>query len=165
MQPYRIEPIKPSDQEHIAALLERLWGSRHVVTRGKIFDAAQLPGFVALHNDNIIGLITIRFEATECEVVTLDAFEQGKGIGSALFKAAKSACQSRGCERLWLITTNNNLGAIAFYQKLGMRMIAIHPDAVTEARTLKPQIPLVDENGLPIRDEIEFELLLPAPGK
>lgn len=37
-------------------------------------------------------------------------------------------------------------------------MVAIYPDAVTEAPTLKPQIPLVAENGIPIRDEVEFEV-------
>ena len=158
MPHHLIETIQQADESRVASLLESSWGSRHVVTRGKIFDAAKLPGFLAIGNTEILGLITLRFEVSECEIVTLDAFKQGEGIGSALFKAARRNCLERGGDRLWLITTNDNLGAITFYQKLGMRMVAIHSDAVTEARRLKPQIPLVAENGIPIRDEIELEI-------
>jgi hypothetical protein len=34
---------------------------------------------------------------------------------------------------------------------------AIHAGAVDAARKIKPQIPLVGENGIPIHDEIEME--------
>lgn len=65
---------------------------------------------------------------------------------------------ANSCARLWLITTNDNVGALVFYQKAGFRLVAVYPDAVNQARKLKPQIPLVAENGIPIRDEIELAL-------
>ena len=34
------------------------------------------------------------------------------------------------------------------------------PGAVDESRTIKPQIPLVGENGIPLHDEIRLELAL-----
>ena len=37
-------------------------------------------------------------------------------------------------------------------------MVWVEPDAVTRSREIKPSIPLIAENGLPIRDEITFEL-------
>jgi hypothetical protein len=62
-----------------------------------------------------------------------------------------------------LITTNDNLHAIKFYEKQGFRIIAVHRGAVDRARVLKPSIPLVAENGIELHDELELELIL-APG-
>ena len=159
MTGFALRSIESSDEPLIAGLLEKLWGARNVVTRGVMYDAAKLPGFLAFDGDTVVGLLTLRYDGKECEVVTVDAFVQGKGIGRALLGEARKAASAQGCTRLWLITTNNNLGAIAFYQKQGMRMSAVYPDAVTEARKLKPQIPLIADNGIPIRDEVEFEAL------
>lgn len=155
-----IRSIEPRDEDAVAALVEKLWGSRNVVTRGRIYDAATLPGFLALEKGEVVGLLTFRVAEGECEVVTLDALISGRGIGSLLLKEAEKEARARGCRRLWLITTNNNIDAIVFYQKRGFRMVAIHQDAVTEARKLKPQIPLIGENSIPIRDEVEFEIEL-----
>lgn len=63
-------------------------------------------------------------------------------------------------DHAWLVTTDNNLGAIAFYHAIGWRRVAVHAGAVAEARKLKPEIPEQDEHGRPIRDAIEFELQL-----
>ncbi len=160
MRGFTIRPNVSSDEPMIAALLEELWGSRNVITRGVLYDAAKLPGFLAFEGDSVVGLLTLRYEERACEVITLDAFERGKGIGTALLAEAKKEAQARGCERMWLITSNDNVAAFAFYQRQGMRMSAVYPDAITEARKLKPQIPLVGENGILICDEVEFELSL-----
>jgi hypothetical protein len=61
---------------------------------------------------------------------------------------------------MWLITTNDNGPAIRFYEGRGMRIAAIHRGAIAESRKLKPEIPLFGVDGLPIDDEVEFELLL-----
>jgi ribosomal protein S18 acetylase RimI-like enzyme len=115
---------------------------------------------LAVDGQQTVGLLTLRFEGDECEILTVDAFVQGRGIGRALLEESFQSARAKGCRRAWLITTNDNLAAIAFYQKCGMQLVAIYPDAVTEARKLKPQIPLVAENGIPIRDEVEFEVQL-----
>jgi GNAT superfamily N-acetyltransferase len=155
-----IRAVEKKDEALVSGLLDGLWGSRSVVSRGKFFDAAKLPGFIACEGDEVVGLLTFRIHDGECEVVTLDALAPGKGIGSQLLKEAFGEARSRGCHKFCLITTNDNLDALAFYQKRGLRMIAIHQDAVSFARKLKPQIPLVAPNGIPIRDEIEFEIEL-----
>lgn len=70
----------------------------------------------------------------------------------------KALAPAQGCKRLFLSTTNDNLEALAFYQKRGFRLIRVCPNAVDEARRLKPSIPLVAGNGIAIRDELELEL-------
>ncbi|MFP3471139.1 GNAT family N-acetyltransferase, partial [Micrococcus sp. SIMBA_144] len=62
-----------------------------------------------------------------------------------------------GCSRITLITTNDNLAALKFYQKRGFVMTAIHRNAVEKARKIKPEIPLIGNDGIPIRDEIQLE--------
>jgi len=75
-----------------------------------------------------------------------------------LVAAVKRAAQETGCRRLWLITTNDNLDALRLYQRRGFTLAAVHPNAAAEARRLKPEIPLIGEYGIPIRDELELEM-------
>ena len=107
-----------------------------------------------------MGLLTFRFENDECEVVTLDSFLEGQGVGSSMLNAAKERAVSAKCHRLWLITTNDNLHALGFYQKRGFRIAAVRRDAMEEFRKLKPEIPTVGKKEIPLRDEIELEILL-----
>ena len=140
-------------------LLTERWGSHFVVTRGRVYEADRLPGFVAFIEGKPKGLTTYRIINEECEVVTLDSLIGGIGIGTALLDAVKRVAEMRGCQRIWLITTNDNLSALKFYQKRGYRLAAVHRDALTRSRQLKPSIPEIGLDGIPLRDEIELELI------
>ena len=70
--------------------------------------------------------------------------------------------RAKRCRRVWLVTTNNNFAAIAFYQHVGMDLRALHWRAVRASRQLKPTIPERDAAGIPIDHELEFELVLEA---
>ena len=96
----------------------------------------------------------------ECEVITLNSLRAEIGVGSSLLGAAREAARAASCRRIWLITTNDNLAALKFYQKRGWRLAAIHRDALEESRRLKPEIPRVGIDGIPLRDEIELEIPL-----
>jgi hypothetical protein len=62
---------------------------------------------------------------------------------------------------VWVVTTNDNLGALAFYQRAGFRLCALRSGAVDQARAaLKPEIPLPGQDGLPLRDELELAIAL-----
>jgi len=43
-----------------------------------------------------------------------------------------------------------------FYQERGFVLSKIYSNAVEKARKLKPEIPLIGHDGIPIRDEIEL---------
>ena len=75
-------------------------------------------------------------------------------------KAVTQVAREAGCKRLWLITTNDNLHALRFYQKRGFRLVAVHRSAVDAARQLKPRISLIGNDQIPLPDEIELEMLL-----
>ncbi len=159
-QPFVIRPLTGDDHDWVARLLTRRWGSPQVVSRGRLHQADRLPGFCAVQAGTPRGLITYHITGGECEIVTLDSVQEGEGIGTALIEAVEAAARQARCRRLWLITTNDNLNALRFYQKRGFVLAALHRDALTASRRLKPQIPLVGQHGIPLRDELELELLL-----
>jgi DNA-3-methyladenine glycosylase I len=148
------------DRTWMARHLEHSWGSTTIVTRGTVHDGSQLPAFLAVQGEDIVGLATYRVAGGECELVSLDSLREGQGIGSGLLARVGQEAARHGCGRLWLITTNDNLEAIRFYQRRGLHLVAVHPGAVDDARRIKPTIPLVGQHGIPIRDELEFELVL-----
>ena len=155
--PFHIRPLADAERPAIAALARELWGDDLMVVHGERYSLSQLPGFVAEAAGAIVGLGTYRLEGGACELVSLDSMREGQGIGSALLAAAEAAARAAGCRRLWLITTNDNLRALGFYQRRGYALVAVHPGAVARARAIKPSIPLLGEGGIPIRDEIELE--------
>jgi len=131
-----------------------------VVGRGKVWTPAELPGFAVFEDDACVGLVTYEIDGEACEIVTIDALREGEGIGTVLLEAVSDAAREAGCDRIRLLTTNNNLRALAFYQKRGFRLVALRPGATDEQRKLKLAIPEVDSAGLPIRDELHLELPL-----
>jgi N-acetylglutamate synthase-like GNAT family acetyltransferase len=155
-----VRPATAADRPWIEDLLRGSWESTVVVSRGVAHDAAQLPALIATRDGAAIGLATYRVEGGECEIVSLDAVEPRGGAGTALLIAAADEARRLGCRRLWLITSNDNLDALRFYQRRGMRLVAVHRDAIEEARRLKPAIPATGGYGIPIRDELELELPL-----
>jgi len=107
-----------------------------------------------------VGLVTYRIDGGECEIVSLDSAVEGAGVGSALLDAVKTLAVYVPCKRLWLVTTNDNVSALRFFQKRGFRLVAVHRNALDESRKLRPDIPLIGSEGIPLRDEIELEMLL-----
>jgi GNAT superfamily N-acetyltransferase len=160
METLTILPLNPEDREWVAPLLENSWGSINVVSRGVVHNAAGLPGFKAVLDGKNAGLATYRIAKGECELVTLDSLAEGHGVGSRLIEAVVAKAREKRCRRVWLITTNDNLKALHFYQKRGFLLAALHPGALAESRLLKPEIPLTGIDGIPLRDEIELEMVL-----
>ena len=130
------------------------------MSRGRIHYPQELPGFVAMRDDKPVGLVTYRIDGSQCEIVTLNSVVEGLGIGSGLIDAVKSAAISAKCHRIWLITTNDNTPALRFYQKRGFVLVAVYINAIEQSRKLKPEIPMVGLDGIPLRDEIELEMSL-----
>ena len=117
MESFTIRPADKTDRNWVAHFLDEHWGSTRVVSRGQVYLAHLLPGFIAEQDDERIGLVTYRIDEGECEIVTINSLRSGEGIGTALIEAAKAVAAEEGCKRVWLITTNDNMEALRFYQK------------------------------------------------
>ncbi|MEE9554906.1 MAG: GNAT family N-acetyltransferase [candidate division Zixibacteria bacterium] len=155
---YRIKTTGPEHHQNISKLLIKCWGSTDIVTRGKIHSADKLPSFGAFDHEKMFGLITYNIENNECEIVSLNSFRENMGIGTALIEAVRDAALKADCQRLWLITTNDNIPAIEFYKRRGFTITAVHEGAIAESRKLKPEISLNGIDGVSITDEVEMEM-------
>lgn len=153
-----VRGVDRRDRAWVASLLRERWGATVVISRGRCHDAQSLPGLIAEAGSERVGLATYRVDHGELELVTLDAVWKGHGIGTALLSAVVERARSAGCVRVWLITSNDNLAALRFYQRRNLRLTAIHRDAIERARKLKPQIPRLGDFTIPIHDELELEL-------
>ncbi|MFG0299423.1 MAG: GNAT family N-acetyltransferase [Phycisphaerales bacterium JB047] len=154
---FDIRDLTPEDKHWVQRVLVQYWGSTVQITRGKKFQADELPGLVAQRDGSEVGLLTYHIENNECEIITHNSMAGHGGIGSCLLDAVRTKARKQGCKRLWLITTNDNTPALRFYQRREFDLVGFYRNAVTEARKLKPEIPNVGFDGIPIRHEIELE--------
>ena len=160
MADFSIQPLNASDKDWVRQFIIEHWGADMVVAHGEIYYPHDLPGFVATSDEKPVGLITYHIEQDNCEIVTINSTQPALGVGTALIEVVKYVARYFGCRRLWLITTNDNLHALRFYQKRGFALVAVHRNALDLSRKLKPEIPQLGMNGVPLRDEIELEMML-----
>lgn len=155
----QIRKINSSDREWVRDVFINNWGGDFIVSRGKIWKSDNLEGFIAQENGDKIGLVTVNIENNEMEIVTINSLPPGRGTGALLLKEVIKMAKEKNVKRIWLITTNDNLNALKFWQKNDFHLVRVYPGAIVESRKIKPQIPEIGEDGIPIRDEIEFEYL------
>ena len=160
MPDFSIRPLNTDDKDWVSRFITEHWGADKVVAHGVVYHPHDLPGFVAIQEGERVGLLTYHIEKDSCEIVTLDSVRPSIGVGTALIEVVKYVARYVGCKRLWLMTTNDNLHALRFYQKRGFVLVAVHRNALEVSRKLKPEISLIGIDGIPLRDEIELELMV-----
>ncbi|MCI1892371.1 MAG: GNAT family N-acetyltransferase [Schleiferilactobacillus harbinensis] len=149
-----------TQRQAVTTLFRQLWGSTEMVISSGTFDIQDLDGLVALEADRIVGIISFTLTPQWLEIVSLDSLVENQGIGSQLLQAAEKIARENDRHQTSLITTNDNLRALGFYQKRGYHLTELYPNAVVKARQIKPEIPLQADNGIPIRDELRLTKVL-----
>jgi ribosomal protein S18 acetylase RimI-like enzyme len=134
------------------------------VRRAEVVDVLEGDGAVAEIEGRRVGLITWTrpqggdLDGAEVRALAVAVAARGQGVGRALLEAAEDALRVAGVRRAWLVTTNDNLAALALYQKAGWRLATLRAGALDEARrTLKPSLPEIGQHGIALRDELELE--------
>ena len=152
--------INQQNRQQINAFISERWLSTDMIIRGKKIDMTKSDGIAAMENGGIIGLLTYAIRGGICEITSLDSLTEGRGIGTALINRVIRMAKESGCRRIIVVTTNDNINAIRFYQKRGFDMARFYRNALDISRKMKPEIPLIGDHGIPLRHEIEFELNL-----
>lgn len=129
--------------------------------RGELVDVLEGEGLVAFEDETAVGLVTWVVEPdgarAEIRAVAVAGAHRGQGYGRAAMEAAHERLRSAGVASVWLVTTNDNIVAQSLYEGLGYRLVEVREGAIDVLRrTLKPSIPLIGANGIPIRDELEL---------
>ena len=141
--------MRSDDRTEVARLLRAAGWTMPVVTPSGAYQPAELAGFVATAGEVMLGALTYRTADREMEVVTLNAAQPGRGVGTALLDAARRVA-TRLDARLWLITTDDNAAAQQFYERRGMRPVRRYPRFVDVVAAAKP------DEKLPFTDAIEY---------
>ena len=155
-----IRRIDQTNRKQIDAFIVRQWYTLQMVVHGESIDLGTADGFYACDGDEIIGLITWKQFGKEIEILSLDSLLEAHGIGTALLNEVIREAKEIGVEKIRLITTNDNLPALRFYQKRGFDMVHIYRNALEQARKIKPEIPLIGMDGIPLKHEIELNFML-----
>ena len=146
------------DEKELTELITRSWSSDKILSRGKLYRVNDLDGIITYDNGKIIGMGLYYIKDKHCEIVLLETYKRNEGIGTKIIEKIKEAATAMRCSKIWLVTSNDNIDAIKFYQKRGFYISNFYQNAIEESRKLKPEIPLLGEYGIPIKDEIEFEI-------
>jgi GNAT superfamily N-acetyltransferase len=137
------------------------WGGIHVAVHRELYDLREMPCFIAVSDEKeLLGYCYYRSADYACEIMAIESVKQNIGVGSALIKAVQEKAKDEGCERVYLQTTNDNAHAFRFYQRRGFSISAFRFNELDYSRKLKPTIPLLGEDDIPLLHEIEFELAL-----
>jgi len=155
-QNYIIREIDTAFREKVQSILDETWGSPMLAINGKLWDSRTMPGFAAMSGDEVLGYLLYEFHDGICEIMVLESVAQNIGIATALIEQVKKTAKSGGVNQIIVQTSNDNTHAFRFYQRRGFAIREVRLGAMAAARRLKPSIPLIGEDGIPLSDEIEF---------
>lgn len=155
-----VQRIDQGNRSRIDAFIVDHWFTREMVVHGECFDLGKAEGFYVEKDGAVTGLLTYRVFDGTMEILSLDSIHENQGIGTSLLNMAIFEAKVLKCCRITVITTNDNLHALRFYQKRGFDIVALHRNALDLARKLKPEIPNKGIDGISLRHEFELELLV-----
>lgn len=164
----QIRPATDSDRPRIDAFIRQMWGSDRQVMNGDVLRPADFPALLAVETtaadeagtEPITGLLVYRLVGPACQVLLLNSVAPGRSVAHRLLDGVVDLARAAGCRRVTVVTTNDNLPALRLYQRYGFALAELRPGAVDAARALKPEIPTLGVDGIPLRDELELELSL-----
>jgi GNAT superfamily N-acetyltransferase len=158
--PIKIRSAISSDNAWLEELMVKEWGGLPLVIRGKKYYPTQLDGIIAENESGIAGFLFYEMREKDCEIIVFEVFDKFKGTGTILLDKLKDIAKHKKCSRIYLMTTNDNLDALRFYQKRNFHICGVHIDSVKISRKIKPTIGMIGDFDIPVRDEIDLELII-----
>jgi len=143
-----VRPAAAADQAYLETSMREAFGGTAVAVHGALIELADTQAVIAEDDGRPAGLLTYH-----------DDTQGGRGAGGALLNWVEHEATRAQRTRVWLITTNDNTGALRFYQRRGYDLVRLGHGDVDRMRLLKPGIPATND-GIPIRHELELELRL-----
>ena len=152
---YKVQQASCDDVEVLEELVKLFWGDPIQLMFNQTFRVAQEPAITAKKDGNIIGFISYNdFRKNAVLIMALGILPgfQGCGIGRTLVEQVENYAKSQGKQQLLVVTSNDNLPALAFYQRHGFQLFEVAPNVIAEK--LGGQKPGFAR--IPIRDELRL---------
>jgi len=118
-----LSKIEDSDLDWVTQIWIKDWGDNFIISKGNQYYPQDVSGYIAAINDTKVGLITYVIDNSTCEIISLNSFSENAGIGSQLLEKVVEHAKKELCNSIILVTSNDNLNALRFYQKRGFSSI------------------------------------------
>lgn len=140
--------------EEVLEICRYFWDETEFHCFGQVFDVKQCVNILALAEGEIAGLLSYKKLDDTQIVVVLNVYPeyQGQGIGRLLLKEAMQQARKQECSSVRVATSNDDLPALCFYQKMGFVLEELKPGLIAEHHGDE----LRGFAGIPIRDEIRL---------
>ena len=157
----KITSLKDENKKEVESIVASSWGDSTMAVHGELYDLCKLPCLVATSDNNdLLGYCYYRISGDECEIMAMEAIQHNRGVGTALINTVLKEAENKNLKRVYLQTTNDNFKAFRFYQRRGFTMCNVRFNELNKSRMLKPAIPLIGTDNIPLLHEIEFEIKL-----
>jgi GNAT superfamily N-acetyltransferase len=158
-EPLRIRPSTPEDEATILELWLHFWDDPEMDCFGKTYRAVELPALLACDDGGrVVGVLSYAVERRRkaINIVALQVVpaEQGRGGAAGLVRALEEEARGMGIGRLIVATSNDNLAALYFYQRLGFQISGIK---VGQEAPDDPAESFVGVGRIAVRDEVQLE--------
>jgi len=142
------------ERSTIRELVREFWGEEEQLTFDRRFELAELPAYVAKIDNDLVGFVSFAEISDFLIIVALGVLPsyQGGSVGTKLVEEVEKEAKSQGKKEMLVSTSNDDLPALAFYQRLGFQIVEVKPNVIAQ----KHETFLQGIGGLPIRDEIRL---------
>ena len=152
-----IRPATSADYDRIKELALYFWDETEVDCFGREYDVLACPALLACDGDHVVGLASYAVESDWNAVVlvmlnVLPACQDRDG-GGRLIAAVVGEAARLGQARVLVATSNDDLVALALYQRHGFHLAELIPGAIAQHHGGE----LAGFAGIPVRDEIRLE--------
>ncbi len=153
-----VRPYSSEDQTWAVGVLEST-GGRYRVRRGRVIDTAVLAGLVGSRGGRPNTLVTISRHANDFEIAVVASNPFDPELATLVVRAA---LQYRKPEtrRVYSICSNAQFDVQRVLQTCGFRMCATRPGLVEAVARRSANRIMTQFDGLDVRDEVEFDLLM-----
>jgi GNAT superfamily N-acetyltransferase len=157
VSPLAIWPATAADYARIEELALYFWDETVVDCFDRQYDVLACPAFLACEGDEGVGVASYAVEGAWDAIVlvmlNLLPDYQGRGGGSALLDAVRNEAAQRGLGRILVVTSNDDLPALALYQRYGFRIVELIPGRIVHHHGGE----VLGFAGIPVRDEIRLQ--------
>jgi ribosomal protein S18 acetylase RimI-like enzyme len=155
-----LDIVPMTDRAPLEEMLRLRWSDGSIFVRGRLLYPSDVEAFGAYIDGRLQGVVTWRIEDGTLYMLTVNNVTDVRGVSTALIETMLAMGREKGFPFMRALITNDNWPAFRFYQRRGFRIVAVHPGVVDMMRQMKPSIPERGVDGIPMRDEIELEIVL-----
>lgn len=151
---FAVRLATPDDRHAVEEICDRAWGETDIDAFGTTFDVLAGINLIAETDGQLAGLMSLTVHGGELAIVLLSVYPwyQGRGVGSALLKAADEVARTRKLPAVSAAVSNDDISTFYFYQRHGFVICEVAIGALADALGSA----VGGFSDIPIRDEIRL---------